>query len=343
MPVQSPAWPRAGGLRCELPDAEPLELEGADADATPVQVAATLRVGVRHVVGPADRERDGTGVDSLIDDREHHDVALLQLRALEPRRVAVRGQRAGLGSRAAADAGDGLRELEAPGGEGEGVDVMDVVFSGIPAELELDRQVCRDERVAALADERAVQHDGIAVRWRSRLHLRRASPAPVAAGFRRPGPGPSTDAVDPGPPVTPHAAMSRVMAQSATGARDRIGPPPYAADDRGVCERIRWTDLVNASRPDQQADEVGGIPGDVGVVARTEAADLVVPREEPLRGLAAVALAVAARGGREEDLPGPRDPNRERLTGHRLEASCPRCVGPVPGGLRTSCLASATG
>src|SRR5688500_12558069 len=45
---------------------------------------------------------------------------------------------------------------------------------------------------------------------------------------------------------------------------------------------------------------IGGVAGDVGVVAGAEATDLVVTDQEALRGLAAVALPIAGGGGREE-------------------------------------------
>src|SRR6185503_9699304 len=95
------------------------------------------------------------------------------------------------------------------------------------------------------------------------------------------------------------------------------GPSSRARRTRHSSSCVRRGGPADA-RGDQQADEVGGIARDLGVVAGLQAAGLVVALEEALMGATAIGLAVAARLRREEELV-RRDPDLEPLARDGLQ------------------------
>src|SRR5688500_1862773 len=99
------------------------------------------------------------------------------------------------------------------------------------------------------------------------------------------------------------------MAQPMGAANGRRGVPTTISCGRGPLRGLEAPAKHASCESGQFANRllllnqhhvIGGVAGDVGVVAGAEATDLVVTDQEALRGLAAVALAIAGGGGREE-------------------------------------------
>src|SRR6185503_14271588 len=95
------------------------------------------------------------------------------------------------------------------------------------------------------------------------------------------------------------------------------GPSSRARRTRHSSSCVRRGGPAGA-RGDEQADEVGGVARDLGVVAGLQAAGLVVALEEALMGPTTVGLAVAARLRGEVELV-RRDPDLESLARDGLE------------------------